>query len=385
MLDAEGPEGSSAADVTNPDSRRLVACGSRERVELHGPEPLIYVTTSGTTGKSKIAAFTQDSLRGNARNALSRLGLRASDRVIVPVPLAHMYGLGAAFLPAMLAGSSVRLVPDANLLRYLEAEAEFDPQVAYLTPGFAHLLLKGRKQPRPYRLTVLAGDRAGEATFTDYEKRHGCTVNLYGSTELGVIAAGDPQDSFEARRDCAGAPLQGVEFSAPERDNTAADQAYPLRVRHPYGTCGYADDSGRPSIPEKLASDGWYHTQDLGWFDERGRVRLVGRQDHCVKRDGMLVAFADVEKALLRIPGIEHAVVVGGGMTVRGKELVAFCAGGSSLERDTGSLARSARSQLASHAVPDRFVIVDELPLTDTGKPDRLRLAAMSSGSSANP
>lgn len=360
---------------------------------LHRPSPevpLVYVSTSGTTGRPKISTYFHETLVANARNCLDRLRLAVADRVIVPVPLAHMYGLGAGFLPAVLAGASVRLVPEANLVRYLEAESEFDPTVAFLTPSFGQLLLKGRKQARAYRLTVFAGDRSDRRFQAEYESRHGCTVNLYGSTELGVIAAGDPQDSFANRHDTVGTPLHGVGFAAPEAEHAGRGQAYALRVSHPFGTAGYAGDDGMPVLPETLCRNGWYFTQDNGWVDADGRVRLLGRSDHCVKRDGMLVAFADVEQALLQIDGLEQVVVVAGCTTARGRELVAACvyalagaAGGAAPVAPTSAaMVRIARRHLPGHAVPDRFLFLEALPLTATGKPDRLALAALASPSS---
>jgi len=288
-----------------------------------------------------------------------------------------MYGLGAAFLPAVQAGASIRLVPEANLVRYVEAEADFDPTAAFLTPSFCHLLLKGRRQPRPYRLTVLAGDRVAERSFADNERRHGCTVALYGSTELGVIAAGNPLDSFENRRDTAGTPLRGVELEAREAGGGSRDEAFPLRLRHSYAFAGYADDQGKPVMPSALCEGGWFSTRDLGSIDAEGRIRLSGRIDHTVKRDGMLVAFADVEHALQQLDAIDRVVVVPGGSTPRGRELVAVCTLNAGAQREAAAMTRAARLCLPGHAVPDRFIFLDELPLTATAKPDRVALTTL--------
>jgi acyl-coenzyme A synthetase/AMP-(fatty) acid ligase len=370
------PQGWALLPCAQPPSQPKVQCaGAVEPVAPH-----VYLTTSGSTGQPKIVAYTHAALRGNAQNCIGRLELSAADRVIVPVPLAHMYGLGAAFLPAVAVGASVRLVPEANLVGYLHAEAEFDPTVAFLTPSFAHLLLKGRKQRRDYRLTVLAGDRAGERFFTDYERRHGRCVHLYGSTELGVIAAGSPQDSFAARRDTAGLPLPGVRVAPPAPESAASGGPFALHVTHPSACAGYAGDDGRPAVPASLQRDGWYATADLCELDPQGRLQLSGRSDHVVKRDGMLVAFADVERCLQQIDGIDRAVVVAGDATARGRELVAVCtrsAGDTPDAVDAAAATRAARRLLPGHAVPDRFLFLDALPLTATAKPDRQALSTL--------
>jgi acyl-coenzyme A synthetase/AMP-(fatty) acid ligase len=376
-----GSVGDIPGPTIGPEAFRIVPCMPAAQAAAPASSPFVYVATSGTTGVPKIAVFRHDALLCNARNCIGRLQLDARDRIIIPVPLAHMYGLGAAFLPGVQTGASIRLVGEANLLRYLQAEAEFEPTVAFLTPSFCHLLLKGRKQGRPYRLTVLAGDLASERIFADYEQRHGCTVNLYGSTELGVISAGCPQDSFEARRDTAGKPLPGVRLAPPAGEGLAAQAAgglFPLRIDHPYGCAGYADDAGHPTMPKTLYEDGWYNTRDLGRLDDDGRIQVSGRFDHAVKRDGVLVAFADVERVLLQVDGIDRAIVLAGdGMTPRGRELVAVCVPAEGTSMDAAAFGRIARRQLPGHAVPDRFVFLKELPLTATAKPDRVALGTM--------
>jgi len=87
-----------------------------------------------------------------------------------------MYGLAVAFLPGVVVGASIDLQKGANLLRYLEKKKEFVPNVTFLTPTLCQTLLKGRKSPRSYKLTVVADDGFREDTFTKYESCFGCLV-----------------------------------------------------------------------------------------------------------------------------------------------------------------------------------------------------------------
>jgi acyl-coenzyme A synthetase/AMP-(fatty) acid ligase len=143
---------------------------------LNNASPKIYLQTSGSTGSPKMAAHLHTKLMGNAFNCVERLGLTSEDRIAIPVPIFHMYGLAAAFLPGVVVGASIDLQKGANLLRYLEREKEFVPNVTFLTPTFCQTLLKGRKSPRAYKLTVVAGDGFREDTFTKYESSFGCLV-----------------------------------------------------------------------------------------------------------------------------------------------------------------------------------------------------------------
>jgi acyl-CoA synthetase (AMP-forming)/AMP-acid ligase II len=326
----------------------------------------VYVCTSGTTGVPKVAVYRPEKLLGNARNCVTRLRLAADDRVLVPLPIAHMYGLGVAFLPAVHVGASVHLLSNANLMTFLEAEERFDPNVTVLATSFCHLLVSGRKTSRPYRLTGLGGDRMDENTFAQYEQRHGCAVNIYGATELGAISAGDPLDPFPVRRDTVGRPMPGVRLRRTEEGI--------LCFAHPYACEGYADEFGEPCMPADLVVDGWYQTRDLGRVDGDGYLSVSGRADLSVKRDGFLVAFSEVERVLGRIVGIERAVVLAGDPTPRGKALIACCVSRSPQAPEERDLRRACLEVLPAYAVPDRFVFLEAIPLTAAGKPDRRAL-----------
>ncbi len=165
--------------------------------------PKLLLRTSGSTGAPKMAVHSHAMLKGNAENCVARLGLGKESRIAIPVPITHMYGLGAAFLPGMLAGASVDLQAGANLLKFIQHEKVFNPDTVFMTPVFCETLLKGRRASRVYNLTVTAGDRfrSGE-TFEKYESLFGPLVNLYGSTEMGAMSAASPGDPSKLTLGC---------------------------------------------------------------------------------------------------------------------------------------------------------------------------------------
>lgn len=360
---------------TTGDAARLeYAVETRPRVSIEVPtpsEPYIYLGTSGTTAEPKLAVYTPERLLRNAENCVRRFELTAEDRVLLPLPLAHMYGLGAAFLPAILAGAAVYLLPQTNLLTVLEAERRFDPTVAFLTPGLAHQLISVRKHPRPYRLSVLGADRMNHDLFARYEERHGCTVCVYGSTELGAVAASHPHDTFNRRQQSSGPLLNGVEIvPSPMESDT-------LCFRHPFAMSGYANAVGEPELPPTIFRDSIYLTRDVGGLDELGDLRVQGRIDDCVKRDGYLVAFSHVEQQIEQLPRITRVIVLAGATTPRGPELVAFCVFQPGHGIDEQQLRERALELIPTHAIPDRFIPLEQLPLTATGKPDRQALRSL--------
>ena len=344
--------------------------------------PKLFMRTSGSTGKPKMVVHSHEKLLGNILNCVERLQLNNEDKIAIPVPIFHMYGLGAGFLPGVAAGASIDLQKGANLLRYLQREKEFDPNVAFMTPIFCEILLKGRKSPRFYRMTVAAGDRVREDTFSKYESKMGPLVKLYGSTEMGAMAAASPTDSREERARTVGQPMTGAEMRLDLAEGTSVSPVLRdltdgglLWCRYKYGFEGYMDENGSPA-GESLG-DGWFCTKDLGRIWPEERVEVLGRADHSINRDGLLVFFSDVEKAMEKIEGIDSVVVVSKGESQRGKGLVAYCVVARGAKLDDEEIRVACFDLLPRRAVPDRVSVVSSLPMLPNGKVDRQKLVGL--------
>jgi acyl-coenzyme A synthetase/AMP-(fatty) acid ligase len=329
------------------------------------------VPTSGSTGPARLVRHRHDRLLTAARHCAERLRLVPQDRVAIPVPIAHMFGLGAAFLPAVLIGAAIDLQPHANALRYLARERLFDPDVAFLNPSFGEALARLRKTPRPYRLTVMAGDLVTVDLFSRFERLHGCLVSLYGSSELGVIAAGDPLDPAALRRDFIGRLMPGamvLPAPVPEAVGT-------LWFRHEQGFDHIASVDGQRLRDNegRAASATCFRSNDAGVLVD-GYLAVHGRADDLVNRDGLLVACAQVAAALRRITGIADAVVLGGAMSRRGRALIAFCVADPDTTCETKALRRACLELLQPRFIPDDFVFLPMLPRLPSGKHDRMAL-----------
>ncbi len=350
-------------------------------------DPRVYLQTSGTTGIPKLAVHTHRGLGGNAFNCVERLQLGAADRIAIPVPLSHMFGLGAAFLPGVAVGASIDLQRGAHLIGYLTHERSFEPTVAFMTPSFCESLVKGRKSPRAYRLTVTAGDRLRGDTFDRYEAQYGPLVQLYGSTEMGAIAAGSPNDPGEARTQTVGKPLAHVEVrlgngttvedSAAGREPSETNDMGELFCRHAYGFHGYVDDGGVPVRLDQTDPGGWCRMNDLGRILGDGRIQVLGRSDHSVNRSGLLVLYADVERTMMGIAGVETVVIVAHEESEYGAGMAAFCVPASGAQVATSDIYAACLTLLPRRAVPDTIIVVEALPLLPNGKVDRQALIGM--------
>lgn len=343
---------------------------------LGSPGPKLYLRTSGSIATPKIAVHSHAKLIGNAMNCVGRFAMTAGDRIAIPVPIFHMYGLGAAFLPALLAGAAVDLMANVNILRYLEREEKFNPNTAFLTPALCTMFLKTRKSPRSYKLVVTAGDRIRPEVVCEFEHRFGPLLNLYGSTELGAVAVSDPRREPAQRGASSGLPLADVAARLGAVQTQAPDGATgELYCKHEYGFDGYVDRAGRRWQQGTGCRDSWFRTGDLAKIRDDGTIEILGRCDHSVNRDGLLVLFADIESAMEGIDGVERVVVVGKGESRRGQRLVAFCLPKLGRELTAAGVRQASFERLPDHAVPDDVVVVESLPALPNGKVDRRAIA----------
>jgi acyl-coenzyme A synthetase/AMP-(fatty) acid ligase len=344
--------------------------------DVHAPD--LYLRTSGSTGNPKLTRMSHQKWLNNALACVERWRLTAGDRLIVPVPIFHSYGFGAAFLPGLLAGAAMDFGSGGNILRYLEREEKFDPNVAFLTPALCDMFLTVRKSPRPYRLAVTAGDKVKRETMARFEPLFGPLLNLYGSAEMGAVSAAAPDEPAADRLATAGHPLRGIELRVDETgaeiEALAGERAGRLQCRQRNGSDGYLILEERWRF-EPRSEDDWFETGDLARLRADGYVEILGRSGLSVKRDGLLVVFADVEAAVERVAGVQRAVVVAAGESRRGSRLVAVCL----LNRDGESPRADAVRQkcfelLPQYAVPDEVLIVESLPHLPSGKVDRRAL-----------
>ena len=334
-------------------------------------EPKLLMRTSGSTGTPKMAVFTHAKLHGNILHCVRRFALSERDRVALPAPLYHMFGLGAAFLPSVAAGAAVDLQKGANLLKFIQRETAFNPSVAFMTPSFANTLLQTRKSARPYRLTVTAGDRFRADRFARYEAAFGPLIQLYGSTELGAVAAGTPDLPLAVRQASAGLPMPDVEF----RLQPPGGEEGELWCKRGYGFEGYVDDHGQAVDLGADYRDGWFRTKDFARISDEGYLELLGRSDHSVNRDGLLVFFADLEKTIESLAQVASvAVVAGAEEGDRGKKIVAYCVPEKNSELSAEIVRAYCFEKLPRRAVPDEIHLRDELPLLPNGKIDRIEL-----------
>jgi acyl-CoA synthetase (AMP-forming)/AMP-acid ligase II len=137
------------------------------------------------------------------------------------------------------------------------------------------------------------------------------------------------------------------------------------------------DDEGEKVHLNSEYPDNWFRTKDWGKIWSDGNLEVRGRCDHSINRDGLLVFFSEVERAIATIAGIDSVVVLSKGESQRGKGLVAYCVlakGAKDISAE--DIRSSCFDLLPRRAVPDQVFLLNALPMLPNGKVDRQSLIA---------
>ena len=340
------------------------------------PQSLVCLKTSGSMASPKLVMHSAEKFAGNVTPCIDRFQLTETDRISIPVPIFHMYGLGAGFLPAIIVGASIDIQENTNLIRFLDREREFEPTKAFLTPGLCEMFLKARKGGRRYDLVVTAGDRISEANFLRFEKGFGKLINLYGSTELGAIATSNPDKSLEFRAQGFLKPMEGVntKIVATETKIHSDHESGEIHFNSKFGFMGYYDASGKPVGQERGAGD-WFSSKDIAVPAPDNYFRIIGRCDNSINRSGRLLPLAEVETAMEGMDGVNRVIVVPHGESKHGQAIVAFCIPEKSGSLEVEDIKQHCFAELPGYAIPDRIFVINAPPRLANGKIDMQALS----------
>jgi len=226
------------------------------------------------------------------------------------------------------------------------------------------------------RVVVIGGAPATPALVRALRARFGVPVSTrYSCTEAGIGCGTHPSDPPEDAEESVGRPQPGVELAI--RDDTGdvpAGHVGEVLLRSAAVMSGYYRDP--EATKAAITDDGFVHTGDLGFVDERGRLHLVGRRKEMYVRGGYNVFPVEVESVLAGAPGVRAVAVIPRPDDVMGEVGVAVVVAAGeqpSLEvlREFGA------TGLAAYKLPEDVVYVDELPLTAGDKVDRAALTRL--------
>ena len=337
--------------------------------QLDFDAPVNIQFTSGTTGAPKAATLTHHNMINNTRMSAAILKFTEKDRLCIPVPMYHCFGMVLGTLLCATTGAAI-VFPGAafeaeSTLQAIEAEActalHGVPTmfIAMLDdPGFEQYDLSS------LRTGIMAGAPCPVELMREViDDMHMSEITIgYGMTETGPLSTQTmPDDPIELRVGTVGRTLANTEIKIVDEDGriVALDQPGELCVRGYNVMLGYWDDGKQ---------DSWMHTGDIATMDEAGYVRIVGRSKDMLIRGGENVYPREIEDFLYTNPKVDQVEVVGVPDTKFGEEIAACIKLGEGQRATVEEIQEFCRGQLSYFKIPRYVFFVEEFPMTVTGK-----------------
>jgi long-chain acyl-CoA synthetase len=365
--------------------------GPAPEVPENPDAPAFLAYTSGTTGRPRGAILTAAALRANQEQclALTPPVVRSDDRVLLVLPLFHVYGLNAGFGLVAATGACAVL------------QETFDPRASLALMAEEHVTAVPGAPPM-YQAWLAAADAAGsdaelrrgfaamrmassgaaplpQEVWTAMRERAAVTVwEGYGLTEASPVVA-STLATGRAKANCIGGPLPGVELelrdtATSDSHGDAADDDHlegpgEIWVRGPNLFSGYWPDG-----TDGPGADGWLGTGDLAYRDADGDLHLVDRRSDLILVSGFNVYPAEVERVLDAHPAVAESAVIGVPDPRTGSAVRAVVVLAPGEEVTFEALREFAAESLARYKVPTSMHFLPSLPHSLTGKVSRARL-----------
>ncbi len=351
-------------------------------------ELMTILFTSGTTGRPKMVGLTAGNHLASAEASARRLARDDDDLWLCCLPMYHTGGL-AILLRTLIYGTAFELVHSFDADHLLKLLRTQPITVASFVPTMVHRLLRqleGCDEVLNSSLrAVLVGGGPTSAQEIRRARRRGLpVVPTYGMTEAASQIATLSPKTPSKYLDTVGRPLEGMELRL---ESPADDAPAMIWVRGPMVTDGYLDGpasedavASTPDEAEPRFQDGWFSTGDFGTIDDEGRLQIHHRRSERIVSGGENVDPREVEALLREVDGVAQAAVVG----VDDPEWGEVVAAAVTREGEVGEghtdtaliegLKERCRRHLAGFKVPRRWVVVDELPTTATGKIRRVEI-----------
>ncbi|GAA4009122.1 AMP-binding protein [Sphingomonas humi] len=361
----------------------LLRSGGKKTLPVIEPSAIALLQyTGGTTGVPKGAALTHANLSANAEQlaAIDPGHGTREGRVLGALPLFHIFANSCVLNRSIISGGTITL-----LARFDAGEALAAIRRNRLTdlagvPAMYQAMIDHPDVAKTSFASVQQCFSGGAAMTSALKARFEATTGArvlegYGLTETSGVVSVNPYVG-ETRAGTAGLPLPGTEIriadpEAPERV-LSPEETGEILIRGPQVMTGYWRSS--EGKPEPLA-DGWLHTGDLGFVEPGGYLRLVDRSKDMINVGGFKVFPSQVEAALLKDPAVKEALVIAVPDERVGERPKAFVVLQEGAERSPQQLLATLSERVGKHERPTALEILDDLPRTMIGKPDRKALS----------
>ena len=370
------------ADVMARGEETHRRCVSSLSEILQFDDPINIQFTSGTTGSPKGATLSHHNILNNGFFVGEAMRLTAEDRLCIPVPLYHCFGMVLGNLAALTHGACM-VFPSAAFdpLATLESIVEERCTALHGVPTMFIAQLDHPEFARFDLSSLRTGIMAGSPCPTEVMKRAISQMHLseitiaYGMTETSPVSfQSSTADPLERRVSTVGRIQPHLEVKIVDSEGRIVPRDVPgeLLTRGYSVMLGYWDDAQRTS--ESIDAARWMHTGDLATIDDEGYCNIVGRIKDMIIRGGENVYPREIEEYLYRHPKILDVQVFGVPDDRYGEEICAYVRLRPGVEAEPEEIMAFCRGQIAHYKVPRYVKFVDQFPMTVTGKIQKFQM-----------
>jgi len=343
----------------------------------NGEEPFaLLLYTSGTTGTPKGVMLTQENLIAAASYIYEAHELTGDDTVLCVLPYFHINGLVVTLITPVYAGLTLILPGKFSASAFWSWIERYKVTWFSAVPTIYSLILD--KPISGYDLSSLKFARSASsplpvAVMHEFERKIGVPIiESCGISEGGSQITSNPRPPKIRKAGSVGLTF-GNEIRVVDEHGhiLPALQTGEVVVRGVNIARGYYR---KPAETKSSFVDGWFHTGDLGHFDEDGYLYLEGRRKELINRAGEKFSPQEIDEVLYKLPQVELAAAVGVPHSLYGEEVVAYVKPRDGQSLNAEQILDHCRKELADYKVPKEIFFVEDLPKGPNGKIQRLKL-----------
>ncbi|MGD9914775.1 MAG: AMP-binding protein, partial [Rhizobiaceae bacterium] len=352
--------------------------------ELDPDDAINIQFTSGTTGSPKGATLTHYNIANNAAFTARAMNLTETDRLCIPVPLYHCFGMVLGTLACAATGAAMIFPSESfDAGATLKTVAEERCTALYGVPTMFVSMLDHPDFKKHSYATLRTGVMAGAPCPIEIMRRVIKDMNMaqvtigYGMTETSPLSfQSGTDDALEDRVSTVGRIHPHVEVKIVDEEGRTTDigKQGELCTRGYSVMRGYWNDEART---KESIQDGWMKTGDLATIDERGYCRITGRVKDMVIRGGENIFPAEVEEYLYRHPSVSEVQVFGVPDPTYGEEVCAWIVLQPGRKATEEEIKAFCKGQIAHYKIPRYVRFKDALPMTVTGKAQKFLMRDM--------
>jgi long-chain acyl-CoA synthetase len=336
----------------------------------------MYQYTGGTTGVSKGVELTHGNLSKQAQQLIAWFPSfnKGEERMLVALPIFHVFGMSVAMNFSIVMGWSQILVPKPQPEPLLESIRNFKPSFAPLVPTM-YIGMLSHPDLKKTDMSCIKGAFSGSAplpleVISEFEKLTGATiVEGFGMTETCPVTHINPFAGGARKAGSVGVPISDTECRIVHLENGTEDMPFGERgeliVKGPQIMRGY---KGKPEETANTLKDGWIYTGDIATMDADGYFFIVDRKKDMIISGGYNVYPRDIDEIFYMHPKVLEACSIGIPDSKRGESAKVFVVLKEGQTATAEELIEFAKSKLAVYKVPTEIEFRKELPKTNVGK-----------------